>query len=236
MELKLDQWATTPPAGYPGTIPPPPGKRAAGFGNGEEPPAGYFNHAWDALADVQNELTNLIARAGMTLVGSDLTQVATAIERMSNRKAELSGITQWVDLRVSGAANTTRSVGAGSGAVVAVGGAPTRIHTLTSSAFAWVTPSADAAYAGQFNDVHWAEQLRFIAVGTGGEIQTSTDGLAWVRSITGGPDLNAGASGFDCAVVVGNAGAIKVGTGFGDGETWSTATSAYPSESMNGVA
>jgi hypothetical protein len=236
MELKLDQWATTPPAGYPGTIPPPPGKRAAGFANGEEPPAGYFNHAWDALTDMQNELANLIAGAGMTPVESDLTQVSTAIERISSRRAELSGITQWVDLRVTGAANTTRSIDAGAEAVVAVGGSPTMIHTLTNTAFAWVTPSAAASYAGQFNDVHWSQFLRFIAVGTVGEIQTSLDGLAWLRAATGGPDLNGASSGFDCAVVVGNAGVIKVGTGFGDVETWTAATSAFPSESMNAVA
>jgi len=236
VELKLDQWATTPPVGYPGTVSPPPGKRAAGFTNGEEPPAGYFNHAWDALADVQNELKNLITHAGLTPVESDLTQVRQAIERLSNRRAELHGITQWVDLRVSGAANTTRAIGAGPQAVVAVGGSPTRIHTLAHNAFAWVTPSTAAGYAGQFNDVHWSEYNRFIAAGTAGEIQTSVDGLTWTRSVTGGADLNAGASGEDCAVVVGNAGVIKVGTGFGDVETWTTATSAYPSESMNGIA
>lgn len=237
MELKLDQWATTPPAGYPGTVSPPPAKRSAGFMNGEEAPAGYFNHAWDALADTQNELANLIVGAGLTRSESDLSQVLKAVKRLSVIPAELSGITQWTDLLVTGAANTTRAVGAGVEAVVAVGGSPTRIRTLRNDAFAWATPSPALSYAGQFNDVHWAVVGgRFVAVGTAGEIQTSWDGLTWVRAATGGPDLNAGASGFDCVVVVGNTGAIKVGSGFGGTESWVTATSAYPSESMNGVA
>jgi len=37
-------------------------------------------------------------------------------------------------------------------------------------------------------------------------------------------------------VVVGNTGAIKIGAGFGGTETWTSATSAYPTESMYGVA
>src|SRR4029077_13474496 len=80
---------------YPGTVSPPPGKRAAGFTNGEEPPAGYFNHAWDALSDTQNELANLISGAGLTRSESDLSQVLQAVQTMIGRaplKTALSSV------------------------------------------------------------------------------------------------------------------------------------------------
>jgi len=238
MELKLDQWATTPPAGYPGAIPPPPGKRVAGFTNGEEAPAGYFNHAWDALADTQNELVNLITGAGLTSSESDLSQVLRAINKLITRRAELAGITQWVDLAPPGAQYTTLSIAAGSLSVVAVGNAPYRISSFAARNHEWEIPSPDASYSGQFNDVCWSAAFnRFVAVGRTGEIQDSvdtTDGaLTWLRRATGGSDWRACAAGPAAVVVVGDSGAIKSTV---DGTTYTSRTTAYSGLAMYGVA
>jgi len=224
MELKLDQWATTPPVGYPGTVSPPPGKRSAGFTNGEEPPAGYFNHAWDALADTQNELANLITGAGLTRSESDLTQVLAAIKRLSIVRTELAGITQWVDLDTTGAGKGGNAIAASSheDAVVVGASGAIRWHDGETT---WKSRSATASFTGALFDVCWSSAFdRFVAVGSSGEIQDSPTGDVWTRRNTGGADWFACAAGAAAVVAVGMNGIMNTT----NGTSWIARTSAFP--------
>lgn len=234
MELKLDQWATTPPVGYPGAVPPPPGKRSAGFTNGEEPPAGYFNHAWDALADTQNELANLITGAGLTRSESDLSQVLAAVKRMGVARVELAGITQWVDI-YNGAFTNPRSIAASPTALVAVGyNAASSIRRQGLDQFAWTTPTTPAGFTTGYNDVCWSAAFnRFVAVGGAREIHDSPDGVTWTRRASGTGEWAACVSGASAVVAVGVNGIIASST---NGTTWTDRTSAHPGATMWGAA
>jgi len=230
MELKLDQWATTPPPGYPGSIPPPSGKRAAGFTNGEEPAAGYFNHAWDALADTQNELANFITGAGLTRSETDLSQVLQGVLMLVGRaqlKAALTTVRAVHDtaigpktLRALARAPATRQV-------IAVGTAGAiQANTGPNTDFAAQTVAAGSSYAGDFNDIAYDATLGlFIAVGTVGEIQTSPGNGTWTRRANGGEHLlRVATNGLGRCVAVGAGQTIKYSI---NGTSWSTATSPF---------
>jgi hypothetical protein len=232
MELKLDQWATTPPVGYPGAVPPPPGKRSAGFTNGEEPPAGYFNHAWDALADTQNELANLITGAGLTRSESDLSQVLAAINRLINRKAELVGITRWQD--ICNGSDTALGIATSPTDVVAVVQANPTIRRLGMTNATWSPIAPNASYVGVFQDVCWSATFgKFIAAGTGGEIQDSPTGGAWTRRTSSGPNWIRCVAGASAVVAMPNDGTAFKSTI--DGTTWVTRASAQ-TDAMGGLA
>ena len=233
MELKLDQWATTPPVGYPGTVSPPPGKRSAGFTNGEEPPAGYFNHAWDALSDTQNELANLITGAGLTRVESDLSQVLKAVQRLIDRRAEILALTQWTEIGscpapVLGFACTP------AGDAVAVCSANPSIR-YAQATDVWASVTAGSSYAGVFNDVCWSDALGLVVVvGTGGEIQTAINAAgSYTRRATGGSDLLRCVAGANAVVAMSTDGAIKSST---NGVTWTTTATLSGGVTMSGLA
>jgi len=234
MELKLDQWATTPPVGYPGTVSPPPGKRSAGFTNGEEPPAGYFNYAWDALADTQNELANLITGAGLTRSESNLSQVLAAVTRLVNRRAELAAVTQWTEIGTLAAAVTAIACTTTNSNTIATCAANPSLR-YASSLDTWSSQSAGSAYTGVFADICWSEAFnKSYAVGAGGEIQSASS-LTFARCDTGGPNWVKCAAGANAVVVMDAAGVIKRST---DGVTFTTSNAAFPEPgaTMSGLA
>jgi hypothetical protein len=232
MELKLDQWATTPPAGYPGTVTPPLGKRQAGWANGEEPPAGYFNWLFDSVADAQNELANVVTGAGLTRSESDLSQVLSAIETLIGRaqlKTALTTLRVVHDTAVNPETLNALARSPG-GKAIAVGTAGT-IQANTGPGTNFAGQTAGSSYTGDFADVTYDPTLGlFIAVGTTGEIQTSTGNGVWTRRSSGGRDfLNVTTDGLGLCVAGGagdinGPGPIKYSS---DGTTWSTATNPF---------
>lgn len=223
MELKLPEWASDPPAGFPGAIEPPTGAQQEGFDNGEEPPAGYFNWAFQAVADVQNEVGNAITGTGGTLDGSDLTQLLAAIQRVSVKAAlgclRLAGDT--------GASQTLRAAArkASTRRIAAVGDNGTIASSNGSTPFTLETPGS--AYADDFSDVVFDTTLGlFIAVGAAGEIQSSPDGQAWTRRATGGGDsvLAVASNGAGTLVAVGQTEFLKSST---NGTSWTSRTSPF---------
>jgi hypothetical protein len=243
MDLKLDQWATTPPAGYPGTVSPPPAKRIAGWANGEEPPAGYFNHAWDALSDTQNELANLISGAGLTRSESNLTQVLAAIQALIGRaqlKTALTTVRMIHDTGVgpqslNALARARVSPAGYSGQAIAVGTAGT-IQCNQGPRSNFNAQAPQFAYTGDFTDIAYDATLGlFIAVGKTGEIQTSTGDGTWIRRANGGANfLKIATNGLGLCVAVGALGLIKYST---NGTSWSTATDPFAgTPDIDGIA
>lgn len=226
MDLKLDQWATTPPAGYPGSVSPPPAKRIAGWANGEEPPAGFFNHAWDALADTQNELANLISGAGLTRSESNLSQVLAAIQTLIGRAQLKTALTTVRAIHDTGIGAQTlvalarASNGTYAGRSIAVGTAAT-IQANSGPGTNFVAQTAAAPYAGDFTDITYDPALRlFVAVGKSGEIQTSSGNGTWARHPTAaGHFYKVVSDGLGLCVAVGQVGTIRTST---NGTTWFT--------------
>jgi hypothetical protein len=234
MELKLPEWASTPPAGYPGAIEPPAAKAAAGWANGEEPPAGTFNWVFQAIADVSNEIANAITGAGFALLQADKSQLGAALLRQGVKTAfaglSLAAATG-AGVQLNGIALRPRRSSGGTPSartsVVVVVGASGKIWTSTSSG-AFVDRSANVAagFTGVFNDVVYDAGLQlFIAVGATGEIQTSTHGDVWTRARTGGNALLAIATdGAGHCVAVGVDNLILSSS---NGTTWTTRTSPF---------
>lgn len=191
MELKLDQWATNPPAGFPGALQPPLAKRQAGWANGEEPSAGYFNYAWEALADTQNELANAIAGSGGTLDGNKLDQLLAVIQ-MNQVKQALNSSRLIHDLGSGkffrGLARKPMGLVTGSALLAAVGTNAT-IRTAVPG-YVFASQTANSGFTGDFNDVaHDVTLNLFVAVGDSGEIQTTAGPGSWVRRHTGGGEF-----------------------------------------------
>jgi hypothetical protein len=230
MDLKLDQWATTPPAGYPGTISPPPAKRIAGWANGEEPPAGYFNHAFSALADTQNELANLIAGAGLTRSASDLTQALQAVQTMLGRaqlKTALSTVRMIYDTQIGPKTLMALAREPVYGELVVVGTSAAILNN-GGSASGFSSQVAASPFTGTFRDVTYDATLGlFIAVGDTGEIQTSPPSIptVWTRRASGGGNFyKIATNGLGLCVAVGQSGLIKYST---NGTSWTSATSPF---------
>lgn len=222
MDLKLPEWASVVPSGYPGAIEPPTGKKQEGWDNGEEPPAGYFNWAFQAIADVQNEVGNAITGTGGTLDGSVLTQLLGAFQRQRTiaalgclRLAGDTGANQM--LRAAARKASTRRV-------VVVGDNGT-IASATSNEFV-IEVAAGSPYTGDFQDVVYDSTLGlFVAVGTGGEIQSSPDGQTWSQRATGGSTVHAVATnGAGTLLAVGQTEYIRRST---NGTAWSVVTSPF---------
>jgi len=237
MELKLDQWATTPPAGYPGPISPPTGKRSAGFANGEEPPAGYFNHAWDALSDMQNELANLITGAGLTRVESDLAQVLKAIDVLIGRaqlKTALTTVRVIYDTAIGPQTLKALARAPGdTGKAIAVGTEAT-IQANSGPNTSFAAQTAGAPFTGDFTDITYDPTLGlFIAVGQAGEIQTSTGNGTWTRRASGGARFRKVlTNGLGLCVATGEGNVIKYST---NGTTWNTTTGPFESQWHTGL-
>jgi hypothetical protein len=238
MDLKLDQWATTPPAGYPGTVSPPPAKRIAGWANGEEPPAGFFNHAWDALSDTQNELANLITGAGLTRSESNLSQVLQAVQSMIGRAQLKTAFTTVRAIHDTGIGpQTLNALAHGpdlADRTVAVGTAAT-IQTNGGAATNFFAATAATPFTGDFRDIiHEPMWGLFVAVGNVGEIQTSSNGTSWQRRANGGANFRKIATNkLGTCVAVGESGLVKRAT---NSTTWSTATGPFGASNFEGVA
>jgi hypothetical protein len=221
MELKLPEWASVVPSGFPGAIEPPTGKKQEGWDNGEEPPAAYFNWAFQALADTQQEVGGAITGTGGTL-DSTLTQLLGVFQRQAVKSAIAC-------LKLADDTNTSQTlralaVKASTKVVVAVGDAGTisRADMYDTHDFSTQTPGS--SYAGNFNDVLYDPFFSFIAVGDSGEIQSSTNGVTWTRQSSTGTDLRAIASSGSVLVAVGETEHIRRST---TGGAWATPPSPF---------
>lgn len=231
MELKLPEWASAPPPGFPGAIEPSTGAKEEGFDNGEEPPAGYFNWAFQALADLQNEVGNAITGTGGALDGSLLTQLLGALQRQ-NVKNALSCVKRADDTN-AGVTLRALAVKPSSKIVVAVGdtGAITRADLYDTHDFASQTPGS--SFVGNFNDILCNGNI-FVAVGEGGEIQTSSDGITWLMQSTTGTTLRAVTWSGSVYIAVGEAGHIRRST---TGGVWAAQTNPFAgTPDITGVA
>lgn len=115
-----------------------------------------------------------------------------------------------------------------------VGGA----RTITLAASSWAEQTADGAFAGDFNAIAFGNGV-FVAVGTGGEIQTSAQGVTWAQETAAGAfagDFEAVAfsSTLGLFVAVGTGGEIQTSP---DGSAWTQRTAAGAFAGIfNGVA
>jgi hypothetical protein len=240
MELKLPTWASAPPAGYPGAVQPPAPKAAAGWQNGEEPPAGTFNWVFQAVSDVSNEVANAIVGAGHALDAARTDQLLAAIQTLIGRaqlKTALTTLRVIHDTavgpqtlaalaRAPGAAG--RAIAVGTAATIQANGGP---HTN------FAAQTAAAPFTSDFNDITYDPTLGlFIAVGKAGEIQTSTGNGTWTRRATGGTHFRKVlTNGLGLCVAVGEQNLIKYST---EGTTWNTASAPPPfgSRTHSGLA
>jgi hypothetical protein len=189
----------------------------------------------DHLNAITNEIANVVTSTGFALDKADATQLYAAIRRLDGYRAEVSGITQWVDLYTSPAAINMNAIAASPLGLLAVGRAatPVPMRLLWKGSYAWETVTPALAYAGVLYDVCWsAAYTRFVTVGAAGEIQDSLDGVGWTRRATGAADFRACAPGTSAVVAVGIGGLIVSTV---DGTTWITRTSAHPTFNMAGV-
>lgn len=134
----------------------------------------------------------------------------------------------WSTATVTASANDTalRGITYGPAGWVGVGDNAEIVFASGATPSTFARQTAAGAYAGDFQDVTYDATLGlYIAVGTGGMIQTSPDGTTWtVRT----PDdsytdvfLSAAADGSGTVVIVGENGMIQKST---DGTTWATQT------------
>lgn len=98
---------------------------------------------------------------------------------------------QLVDTAVS---ENLRDVAIANGTIVMVGDNAT-ILTSVDGGISWAAGTPDAGFSGTFFGITNRGGNTWIAVGESGEVQTSTDGLTWVRRHTTGNDLHAVANG-----------------------------------------
>ncbi|HEV7717109.1 MAG TPA: hypothetical protein VGO53_16040 [Steroidobacteraceae bacterium] len=227
MDLKLDQWATVLPTGFPGAIAPSTGKKQEGFANGEEPAAGHVNHVFQAVADVQQEVRAAIEGAGLTLSNLDNAQLDRAVKTLIGRGAEkraLSGF-QSISTGVAQALNALASDGT---SVVAVGNAGAVTSWAGTVSGAWVTRAPGSIYGGNFAAVYFdAVHNLWIAGGAGGEIQTAPPAMTpWTRRNNTGGDVTSIAGSAAGVIVAGMAGAPYLKRS-ADGVTYTSPTPSH---------
>ena len=220
MELKLPQWASVPPVGFPGAIAPSSGKQAQGWDNGEEPAAAHFNWFLQALADTQNEVTTAISGTGGT-PSSELTQLLATLLRQQTKLAIAS-------LKIAddtGASQTLRGLclDTTNRVAVAVGDAASIRRVDLNDTQNFTSATAASSYAGNFADITRYLTI-FVAVGATGEIQTSSDGVTWTRQHNGGSNLRAVAASGSALIAVGEGETILRST---SGGAWASQTSAF---------
>jgi hypothetical protein len=133
----------------------------------------------------------------------------------------------WNLSTVTGAAVDTalRGVAYGNSVWVAVGD-NAEIVSAASPPTTWTRRTAAGSYSGDFQDVWFDATLSlFIAVGSGGEIQYSSDGTTWSQGTADGSysDIFYGvcSDGLGTIVAVGENGEIQKST---NGSTWATQT------------
>jgi hypothetical protein len=222
MDLKLEQWASDPPAGYPGAIAPPTGVQEAGFKNGQEPPAAYFNHIFQAVADTQNEVKGAITGTGGTLDAADLSQLYGALMRLQVKSA-LTSLKLADDL----GAGTLRAIARRPAAfrTIAVGDAGLIASSGGDDSFDTETPGS--SYAGDFLDVLYDSTLAlFVACGEDREIQSSAGSGTWTRrhSSAGVPFYAIATDGLGHLVAVGGGENIWTSS---NAIAWANRTSAF---------
>jgi hypothetical protein len=201
MELKLPEWASVVPSGFPGAIEPPTGKKQEGWDNGEEPPAAYFNWAFQALADTQQEIAAAITGTGGAL-SSDLSQLLGAMQRMHSKSVLTS-------LRLVGDTGTSqlmKAVARSHLVIIAVGENAAIARAAQASTHQFLPDTPVPLYAGNFTDVVYdAVNAKFIACGSASAIHTSPgDGVWTARTSPGGISHRALATGAGNSVAVGD--------------------------------
>lgn len=228
MDRKLPAWASAPPPGYPGAIPPPGAKAAAGWQNGEEPPAGTFNWVFQAVSDVDNEVANAIVGTGGVLDGTRTDQLLGTIRR----GRAVQAMTALRVVKDIGSGTLKAIARARSTGTVVVVGAAALIRSGGKGAD-FVARTAASPFVNDFNDVVYDPGMGlFLAVGNSGEIQSSPDGTAWTRRASAGSNFYAiASSGAGLAVTVGS-NDTKYST---NGTTWTPGT-GLPTTTVSYVA
>lgn len=156
---KLPEWASS----LANVLEPSAGKKAAGWLNGEQPPAGYFN--WIAST----------VYSWLLWLGG--------IREMQ----EISALLNTVRVATGGTGIFNAFAISDSGIIVGVGAAG-KVYNSQSQGLTWNASSVGSSYVGDFFDVIWTGTA-FIAVGAAGEIQRSTNGTSFSR-ITNAPAVN----------------------------------------------
>jgi hypothetical protein len=224
MELKLAEWASAPPSGFPGAIEPPTGKKQEGWDNGEEPGAPHINWIFQAIADLQNEAAALISGLGGTLSATNLSQQLAAIQRQAFKSA-LNSVRLADDLgagtlhAIARAPSTGRIVAVGDAGLIAAG----------DGYSAYSTELPGSGFADTLQDVIFDTTLNlFIAVGDNQEIQTSPSSWAgaWTqRNSAGTSRLRAVATdGAGHLVAVGGSEAVWTSS---NGTSWANRTAGF---------
>lgn len=185
MDLKLDQWASAPPLGYPGAIEPSTGKKEEGFKNGEEPTAGHFNWNFQALADLQTEVTNAITGSSQTLSSATTNQLLRAIERYSSLAAIRVALGNWTTADDTAGQQIYDIAEDENGNLLAVGASGLLDYSIDGGdTFIEQTPAG--GYSGDFRCCCWSSaQNKWVVGGANGEIQTSPDGTTWTHRSAG---------------------------------------------------
>lgn len=111
------------------------------------------------------------------------------------------------------------------------------LYTSSGDFSAWTQRTPDAAFAGNFNSVVWDPVgLQFVAVGAGGEIQTSPDGITWNQETTPSAavmnSVQVDPSGL--LIAAGGSGADVIWSSV-DGATWVNRSPATANTGLNGV-
>lgn len=259
----LPRWATNPGVGFPGAVEPSEGKKDDGFANGEKPAAGHFDFLFQNLADWASyldeqgyeqglgaALANPTVRTPDASYAGKITAVSFSLAAGSsgifyfvgaNREIQYSadgGVT-WVHQLGTGSTATLNAIASGNntgGSNVAVGASG---EIWCNASGTWTHETQAGAYAGTFYDVAFGDPLgahMWVAVGSGGEIQTSTNGTTWTHRTPAG-----GFAGAFHAVTWGNGLWVIVGDNeeiqtSPDGITWTQRNTAGSAGTLGGVA
>jgi hypothetical protein len=190
---KLPEWATSGA----NIVEPSSGKKLAGWLNGEQPPAPFFN--W---------FSNLAFQWLTWLAGSREAQELSALLNPTS-------ITPGVAAAIGGFACND------AGLIVAVG-ASGKIATSTNFGGTWTIRTPAASYANTFTDVIWTGTT-FVAVGYVGEIQTSPDGITWTHRTSGISNVIFGVARSAAGVIIATSGPDVIKS-INDGATWTALT------------
>lgn len=138
-------------------------------------------------------------------------------------KRSADGGVTWVNVTPDGGSNVTLKGSAhdGAGIVILVGS--NGIIQRIDSGFNFNAYSAGSSYTGTFQAAAFADSL-FVAVGTAGEVQSSSDGITWTSRTPGGfaGELRAVHYSDGLWVAVGDDGEVQTSA---DGLTWARHTS-----------